>query len=114
LLPTGLSFSAWATIVGNQIWLINPDRYKVEEKKDKYFIWLEDKKRYLVEEIWLKKPGLKVEKITLKNGVGLILCSVWFDYNPIGQPIIAKFRDRKATSIEIIYKDITLTSKTDH
>jgi hypothetical protein len=110
-LPAGLPLDVWITLLGNQIWLINPDRYQIKEKKDKYFVWILDKKRHLIEEIWLEHVGLRTEKILFKKGIGDILCTVWFSYNPYGQVHVVKIRDISGSVIEVIYETFDSTPK---
>lgn len=113
LLPHSLPMDAWITLLGNQIWLITPDRYQIKAEKDKYFIWLEDRKRYLIEEIWIRKLGFKIEKITFKTGKGEILCRICFRYDSSRQVSGMKMRDRQGTIVEITYKTFSPSPEID-
>jgi len=104
LLPHSLPMDAWITLLGDQIWLISPDRYQIKPEKGKYFIWLKDRKKYLIEEIWVRQSGLKTEKITFKTGRGRLLCIIWFNYDFSGQVTTMKMRDRQGTKTELTYK----------
>jgi len=104
LLPHSLPIDAWITLLGSQIWLINPDAYQIKTEKGKYFIWLKDRKKYLIEEIWVRQLGLKTEKITFKTGRGRLLCIIWFNYDFSGQITSVKMRDRQGTIAELTYE----------
>ena len=83
------------------------------KKKDKYFIWLKDRKRYLIEEIWIRKLGFKIEKITFKTGKGEILCRICFRYDSSRQVSGMKMRDRQGTIVEITYKTFSPSPEID-